>query len=298
LQAAVEAGKHTFVEISCAVDAPGVRSVLRSAATAAKKNLAIVSGCCWRYDASARAVVEQIRNGAIGEVRAMHSTYLIGDLSHKHHGPRQPGMSDLEWQIRDWYNYTWLSGDVQILLMGGHCVDKMAWWINDVMPIRAVATGGRLNPLEGNTFDNAFVVYEYASGIRAFLTCRAQDGCHNDYSDYIIGSTGVCTLRHHHPPTIKGTTNWRYSGDMNNMHQAEQDELFRSIRAGKPINDGVRMAHTTLMAIMGRMAAYTGQQVTWEQALNSRESLMPKPLDWNSRIDLPPRAWPGRTRVL
>jgi predicted dehydrogenase len=297
LNAAVEAGKHVFAELSAAVDAPGVRSVLQSAEMANRKNLAIVSGLCWRYHFGARAALEQIRRGAIGEVRSVYATYFAGDLSHKYHGSRTPGMSDLEWQIRDWYNYTWLSGDVTILLMGGHSVDKMAWWLGDEMPVKAVATGGRVFPNEGNTYDNCFVAYEYASGIRGFLACRAYAGCHGDYSDYIIGTGGVCTVSNGHVPTIKGQHEWRYAGPTNNMHQTEQDELFASIRAGKPINDGPRMARTTLMAIMGRMAAYTGQEVTWDQALNSQETLMPAKLDWNTKLNLPPRALPGITKL-
>ncbi|MBI3467926.1 MAG: Gfo/Idh/MocA family oxidoreductase [Planctomycetes bacterium] len=298
LRAAVEAGKHTFVEISCAVDAPGVRSAIESAEVAKKKGLAIVSGCCWRYHYGARGALEQIRNGAIGEVRSVYATYLAADLSHKYYGPRKPSMTELEWQIRDWYNYTWLSGDVTVLLMGGHSVDKMAWWLGDEMPIKAVGTGSRVFPVEGNTYDNCFVAYEYASGIRGFLACRAHDGCHGDYSDYIIGTKGNCTVPHGRVPEVKGETNWRYTGVMNNMHQTEQDELFASIRVGKPINDGTRMAHTTLMAMMGRMAAYTGQEITWEQALNSQERLVPEKLDWNMKLELPPRAMPGLTKFI
>jgi len=158
----------------------------------------------------------------------------------------------------------------------GHSVDKMAWWLGDAMPVKAVATGSRLFPVEGNTFDNCFVAYEYASGLRGFLACRAHAGCHSDYSDYIIGTKGTCTVSNGRVPEIQGETNWRYAGVMNNMHQTEQDELFASIRAGKPINDGTRMAETTLMALMGRMAAYTGQEITWEQALHSQESLVPE----------------------
>jgi predicted dehydrogenase len=296
LKAAVDAGKHSFVEISCAVDAPGVRSVLESAEVAKRKNLAIVSGCCWRYHFGARAALEQIRGGAIGEVRSVYATYLTANLQHKYLGPRTPNMTDLEWQIRDWYNYTWLSGDVTVLLMGGHSVDKMAWWLDDEMPRKAVGTGSRVFPVEGNTYDNCFVAYEYAGGVRGFLACRAHDGCHGDYSDYIIGTKGTCTVPHGRVPEVKGETNWRYTGPTNNMHQTEHDELFASIRAGRPVNDGRRMAHTTLMAMMGRMAAYTGQEITWEQALNSQERLVPEKLDWNMKLKLSPRALPGLTK--
>jgi len=297
LRAAVDAGKHSFVEITTAIDSPGVRSVLRSAEVARQKGLTIVSGFCWRYDNALRAAREQIRAGAIGEIRAIYATYLRGSLSHKYHGPRKPGMSDVEWQIRDWYDYLWLSGDVTILLSGGHSVDKMSWWLDDMMPAKAVATGSRVYRSEGNTFDNGFVAYEYASGIRGFLACRSQAGCYTENADHIIGATGICTIGRGRVPVIQGQNNWRYTGIQNNMYQTEHDELFASIRSGKPINDGTRMAHTTLMAIQGRMAAYTGQEVTWEQALGSQEALVPAKLDWNTRIESPPLALPGITKL-
>ena len=298
LKAAIESGKHAFIEITAAIDAPGVRSVLQSAALAKERNLGILSGFCWRYSSAHRAVVEQIRKGAIGDVRALYATYLRGSLSHKYHGDRQPGMTDVEWQIRDWYDYRWVSGDLTILLSGGHSVDKMSWWLDEVMPVKAVATGSRVSPTDGNTFDNCFVAYEYASGIRGFLGCRSQDGCHNENADYIIGSKGICTIGRGTVPVIHGEVDWRYSGERNNMYQTEHDEFFASIRAGRPINDGTRMAHTTLMGIMGRMAAYTGQEVTWEQALHSEEKLVPDELDWNTKIEIPPVPTPGLTPLV
>jgi len=298
LKAAVDAGKHTFVEITAAIDAPGVRSCLESAGLAQRKNLAIVSGFCWRYNSAARAVREQIVAGTIGEVRAIYATYYRAGLSHKHLGPRDPRWSDLEWQLRDWHDYTWLSGDVIILLSGGHSVDKMSWWLGDEMPVKAVAVGGRNFPSDGNIFDHAFVVYEYANGIRGFLGARGHDGCHTENADHIIGTKGIGTFFGGRRPFIEGQTNWRYTGEMNNMYQTEHDELFASIRAGRPINDGVRMAHTTLMAIMGRMAAYTGEEITWDMALNSQQSLVPDKLDWNTKVERTPLAKPGLTKFV
>jgi predicted dehydrogenase len=298
LKAAVEAGKHAFVEITAAVDAPGVRSVLETAEAAKKKNLAIVSGFCWRYNSTLRAALDQIREGAIGEIRAVYATYYRGSLSHKYKGRREPGMTDVEWQIRDWYPYLWLSGDVTILLSGGHSVDKMSWWLDDVMPVKAVAMGSQLFPSDGNTFDNGFVAYEYANGVRGFLGCRSHSGCYTENADYIIGTKGTCTIGRGPVPMIEGETNWRYTGPASNMYQTEHDELFASIRAGKPINDGTRMAHTTLMAVMGRMAAYTGKEITWEQALGSQQNLVPEKMDWNSKIDQPPLAVPGLTEFV
>ncbi|NLX94588.1 MAG: Gfo/Idh/MocA family oxidoreductase [Rhodopirellula sp.] len=298
LRAAVEAGKHSFVEITIAVDAPGVRSALESSQRAAEKNLAIVSGFCWRYNLGLRAAAEQIRAGAIGEVRSLYSTYYRGDLGHKYHDPRPEGISDLEWQLRDWYGRLWLSGDVTILLSGGHSVDKMSWWLGDEMPKTAVATGSQVFPTDGNTFDNGFVAYEYANGIYGFLGCRSQPGCYTENADRIIGSKGICTIAGTRGPAITGENSWRYTGPTNNMYQTEHDELFASIRSGKPINDGARMAKTTLMAIMGRMAAYTGQQITWEAALQSQDRLVPEKLDWNTETEPRPLAVPGLTKFV
>ena len=299
LRAAVEAGKHTFVEITLGVDSPGVRSAMESAEIATKKNLAIGSGFCWRYSKPLRAACKEIRAGRIGDIRSVYATYYRGELGHKHHGPRPAGISDLEWQIRDWYAHLWLTGDITILLSGGHSVDKMSWWLDEVMPVKAVAVGGRVYAQnEGNTFDNGFVAYEYASGIRGFLGTRSQPGCYNENADYIIGAKGVCTIGRGRTPVITGENPWRYAGPPDNMYQNEHDELVASIRSGKPINDAPRMARTTLMAILGRMAAYTGQEVTWEQALNSQDSLVPDKVDWKTSPPVRPTAVPGMTKVL
>ena len=298
LAAAVAAGKHSFVEIAAAVDVPGIRSFLASAELARQKNLAIVSGFCWRYSLAQRAVREQIRQGRIGEVRALYATYYRGRITHKHLGPRDPKWSDLEWQIRDWHAYTWLSGDVILLLSGAHSVDKMSWWLDDRMPIKAVGVGGCQVPGEGNVFDHGMIAYEYEGGIRGFLGCRGVDGGYTENADYIIGTKGVCTIGRGRVPQIAGENPWRYDGPINNMYQTEHDELFASIRSGKPINDGVRMASTTLMTMLGRMATYTGQEISWEQALNSQERLMPERVDWSTKVELPPLAVPGITKLI
>lgn len=299
--AAVEAGKHAFVEITPAIDAPGVRSLLASSELARQKKLSVVSGFVWRYDPALRAAVEQIRGGAIGEIRALYSTYYRANLGHKYKGERPAGMPELEYQIRDWYKHLWLSGDVTILLSGGHSVDKMSWWLDEEMPVSAVATGSQVFDNWGNTFDNAFVAYEYASGIRGFLGCRSHSGCHNENGDEVIGTKGIFRFSGR-VPVIEGEINWRYKplrgAPAKNKYQVEHDELFASIRSGKPINDGTRMAHTTLMALMGRMAAYTGQRVSWEQALNSKQELLPRNLDWNTAVEDLPLAVPGETEFV
>jgi predicted dehydrogenase len=298
VKAAVHAGKHVFAECIAAVDAPGIRSFLESAEVAARRNLGILSGFCWRYDAGARAAAEQIRAGTIGNVRSIYATYYRGSFNRYYGKERKPEWSELEWQIRDWADFLWLGGDLCIGLSGGHSVDKMAWWMGDVMPLKAVGVGGRQFPGEGNTFDHCQVVYEYADGVRGFLGLRCQDGCFQENADYIIGSEGVCTVGNRKPPHISGAKSWRYEGTPNRMHQTEQDEFFASIRAGRPINQGKQMAHSSLMAIMGRMAAYTGKEITWEAALNSQQQLVPDHVDWDTKIQLTPPPQPGQTRFV
>ena len=298
LAAAVSANKHSFCECIAAVDAPGIRSFLKSSEQATQKNLGILSGFCWRYHYAIRAAAEQIHKGTIGEVRSIYATYYRPSFSGKYGGKRNPAWSELEWQLRDWPDYLWLGGDLNIGLSGGHSVDKMAWWMREEMPIKAVGVGGKQFPDFGNTFDHCEVIYEYANGVRGFLGVRTQDGCHNENADYIIGSEGICTIGKGPVPVITGSQQWQYDGKINRMHQTEHDEFFASLRSGKPINDGKRMADTSLMAIMGRMAAYTGQEITWKQALNSKQSLVPEHLDYDTNIELTPPPMPGVTRFV
>jgi len=299
LKAAVDAGKHIFCEKPMATDAPGVRSVLESVKEAKRKKLALVAGFCWRYDYARREIYQRIHDGAIGDIRAIYATYYTSPVKPMPAPDRRPqGMSDLEWQIRNWYNFAWLGGD-GLVEQAVHSVDKIAWAMKEAPPLKAVAVGGRqVSNHEGNIYDHIEVNYEYADGVRAFLGCRQISGCYNQNADYIIGATGDGTIGVRTNPTLNGPNPWRYSGPDNNMYQTEHDELFASIRNGEPINDGVRMAHSTLLAIMGRMAAYTGQEITWEQALNSRETLVPDNMTWDMDLPIRPMAIPGKTKFV
>ena len=297
LKAAIAAGKHVFCEKPVAVDGAGVRSVLESAAEAKRKNLSVMSGFCWRYDLRMRETVAKVHAGAIGDIRAIIATYHTGSLTTKFPGTRNPGQTDLEWQLRNWYNFTWLSGD-HLVEQAIHNVDKIAWLMKQEMPTQVVGVGGRSVPAYGNTFDNFSIAYEYASGVRATLSCRQHDGAYNEVTDYVTGTKGIFSNGRLATQGISGETNWKYTGPQRDMYQVEHDELFAAIRADKPVNDGVNMAHSTLMAIMGRMAAYTGQVVTWNQALNSKEALVPATLDWKAPLAVTPRAIPGQTKLI
>jgi myo-inositol 2-dehydrogenase / D-chiro-inositol 1-dehydrogenase len=207
-------------------------------------------------------------------------------------------MGDLEWQMRNWYNFVWLSGDGYVEQCC-HSVDKVAWGMKDTPPLKAVAVGGRQTPNnQGDIFDHMFVVYEFPNDVRAFVGQRQVGNTYTDNSDYLMGSEGFGKSGWN-PPIIKAKQNWRYrdSGPKVDMYQQEHNELFASIRAGKPMNDGHWMAQSTLMGLMGRMAAYTGQEISWEQALNSQDKLVPDPLDWKMKLEIPPIAMPGVTKL-
>ncbi|MEX2114029.1 MAG: Gfo/Idh/MocA family oxidoreductase [Pirellulales bacterium] len=293
LKAAIASGKHVFCEKPVAVDAPGVRSVLETTELARSKNLAIVSGLCYRYDRPKRELINRVHDGAIGDILAMQVSYNTGTLWH--HG-REPSWSEMEYQLRNWLYFTWLSGDFNVE-QHVHSLDKAAWAMKDEPPAKATALGGRQVRVEekwGNIYDHFAVVYEYASGVKLFAQCRQMGGCSVDVSDHLIGSNGSAEMM---KAVIDGPHEWRYRGEKPNMYEEEHRELFASIRAGTPINNGVYMARSTMMAIMGRMAAYTGQTLTWEQCLNSTEDLTPQSYAWGD-VPVPTVAKPGLTKFV
>lgn len=296
LAAAVDAGRHVFCEKPVAVDGPGVRSVLETAALAKAKNLSLASGFCWRAAWGHRALYNQILEGnGIGDVRHVYATYLAGGVWYK---KRQESWTDLEYQLRNWYYYTPFSGD-HLVEQAIHSVDKILWAKGNEAPINATAMGGRqvrTSEKYGNIYDHFGVVYEWADGTQGHLQTRQQNGCHGENLDRIIGADGVAHIDGwQNKLVIEGPRPWKYDGPGNDMYQTEHDELFASIRAGQPLNQGVSMAHSTLAAIMGRMSAYTGQRITWQQAMESTEDLTPKEWAFGRGIEVE-IATPGKTK--
>ena len=300
LRAAVEANKHIFTEKPMATDAPGVRSVVETVAMAKERNLAICAGFCWRYHNELRELFARIHDGAIGNVLAAYGTYLTGPVKPMPPADTRPaGISDLEWQVRNWYNFTWLGGD-GLVEQAVHTVDWLAWVMQDEPPESCTAVGGRqIAAHGGNIYDHIEVNYLWADGVRGFLAQRQINGCYNENGLYVIGDNGIAQIKPGGSASIKGENAWRYRGPSNNMYQTEHDEFFLSIRDGKPINNGDRMWNSTLMAIMGRMAGYTGQQVTWDQAYNSTETLVPEITSgWDTEPLPQAMAQPGTTPLV
>ncbi len=301
LKAAVDAGKHVFAEKPLAVDGPGLRSVLASAEEAKKRNTALLVGFCWRYNDGMRATFEKINSGALGRVQTVHTTYHTSTLGRR---PRKPEWSDLEFQLRNWWHFTWLSGD-HVVEQAVHSIDRLSWAMNDEPPARVTCLGGRAarsGPEHGNVYDHFAAVYEYADGRRCFHTTRQIDNCPHDNSDYIYGTAGSGVVNGWAPTysvrDLGGVETWKYTGPTDrDMYQNEHNELFASIRAGTPINDCERGARSTLMALMVRMAAYTGQTITWEQALNSQEDLTPASYEWGPGPEVVV-AVPGSTKFV
>jgi predicted dehydrogenase len=299
LKAAVDAGKHIFAEKPVAVDAPGVRSVLATCEEARKKNLAVVSGLCLRYQYGFRETVKRIHEGAIGDVCTLQANDYRGSIWVQ---PRQPAWSDMEWQMRNWYYFTWLCGDFNVE-QHVHFLDVCAWVMKDAYPVRAIGMGGRqmrTGPEYGHIYDHFSIIYEYDNGAKLFSNTRQQKGCKNDLSAHAAGTKGRAEFAERKRGLAIKTAggDWTYDGPDNNLYQTEHDELFASIRAGKPINNGDYMAKSTLLAIMGRMAAYTGQLITWDMALNSKEDLTPPKYAWDVPLSVPPVAQPGVTKFV
>ena len=299
LRASVEAGKHVFCEKPVAVDATGVRSVLESARMASQKSLSLMSGFCWRYQDQVRETFEKLHAGGIGDLHTIQTTYnTTGWVAPK---VRKPEWSDAEFQLRNWQYFTPLSAD-HVAEQAVHAIDWIAWAMKDQPPLRCFAVGGRQTreerPETGNVWDHFSIIYEYGNGVRAYHMCRHWPNTPSDNSAYFLGSAGNCTMQPWNGThVIEGESPWKGSAGGNDMYQREHDVLFKAIRDASPVNDGVFMSHSSLLAIMGRMAAYTGQVVTWDQALNSSENLNEQPWELDAR-STPQRPMPGKTALI
>ena len=292
LKAAIEAGKNVFMEKPVAVDAPGVRMVIEAGELAKQKNLGIVAGTQRRHLRSYHETVKRLQDGAIGEIlcaRAYWNGGVIWVID------RQPGWTDMEWQIRNWNYFTWLSGD-HIVEQHVHNLDVINW-VMGAPPVKAYGQGGRMarqHPIHGHIYDHFAVEYEYPNGARMFSQCRQMSGCADRVQEDFTGTKGSASCqggRHFIFP--KAGERWRFTGQDTNAYQQEHQDLIASIRAGQPLNEARSVAESTLTAIMGRESAYSGQTIDWEQALNSTLRLGPEKYEFGS-LPFPEVAIPGK----
>jgi predicted dehydrogenase len=293
LAAAVAANKHVFTEKPVGVDGPGIRSVLATFEEANRRRLSVVAGTQRRYQTGYLESMRRIHDGALGTLLGGRCYWNQGSLWHRDRGD----LNDLEWQIRNWLYFSWLSGD-HICEQHVHNLDVINWATRS-HPTRAVGMGGRqarTAPVFGNIFDHFAIEYEYPNGFRLMSMCRQIDGCENNVSEALVGQLGRWTSQGYR---ITGERPWAFPARQDNEpYQAEHVALITSIRQGRPINDLRNVAESTLTAIMGRMTAYTGRAVTWEQALNSRERLMPEHLSFEMKLPVAQVAVPGFTRLV
>jgi predicted dehydrogenase len=293
--AAIDAGKHVFMEKPVAVDPAGVRTVLAAAARAREKKLNVVSGTQRRHEACYLAAMERIRDGAIGCVLGANVSWNQGGLWMH---PRKPEWSDTEWQLRNWLYFTWLSGD-HICEQHVHNIDAALWALGDDLPSRALGLGGRevrTSPDYGHVFDHFGVTFEYDDGRFIVSQCRQIDGCAGRVEEIIYGSEGSVHLSSGRAQ-IKGKNPWRWEDSQPSPYVAEHVDLIAGVTGGPYINEGERIARSTLVAIAGRESAYTGATLALDRVLNADLCLMPVSLELPGTLAMPEVAVPGRTKL-
>jgi myo-inositol 2-dehydrogenase/D-chiro-inositol 1-dehydrogenase len=292
LAAAVAAGKHIFTEKPVAVDPAGIRSVLATYDVARQKGLGIGAGTQRRHQAEYLATIERLHNGAIGDVLSGQVFWNQGGLWSRE---KRPDWTDMEWQIRNWLYFTWLSGD-HIVEQHVHNID-VASWVLGAHPVKATGVGGRqwrTQPVYGHIYDHFAIDFEYPSGARVLSMCRQIDGTRGNVSEHFLGTKGASNAA----GVIAGANAWNWEKPEREVspYVQEHTDLIASIRAGRPINELKQVAESTLSAIMGREAAYTGQEIVWDELLNAQQDLTPPQLAFGP-IAVPPVAVPGRTKL-
>lgn len=298
LRAAVEAGKHVFMEKPVAVCPTGVRHVIESGEMAKQKGLGIVAGTQYRHHECFLDLVKRVHDGQIGRIVAAQSYYNTGTLW-KH--DRRPEWSDVEWQIRNWLYFTWLSGD-HIVEQAMHHIDTVNWFLN-AHPVDCVAVGGRqvrTDPAYGHIYDHFVCDYTYPDGVKVMHMCRQMDNCENRLGEVIIGTEGVCdgmggTITGKNPYTSPHKPGFAGIGV---AYVKEHGDLIASIRAGEPLNEARQVAETCLTAIMGRMAAYTGKKVTWDFAMNESKLNLMRDVTEFGEMPVDEVAIPGKTPLI
>lgn len=305
--AAVDAGRHVFVEKPHAIDPAGIKMVRAACEKAKQKNLSVLSGLQSRYWMGYQEAIQRVHDGAIGDIVAVQETWLRAPYVLY---PRRAGLTEVEWQASNQYHFHWLSGDdvPQTLV---HNLDRASWALKGQAPSRCYGMGGRSTlhgEIYGSVFDHHSVVYEFPSGVRLYAYCRTIPNCYEENSSLLLGTKGRAGITR---GVIEGENPWKYSGPRMysspaaNPYQAEHVELFKAIRAGRRIDSSDYMIRATLMGIMGQLSCYTGKEIAWEQINASDFYFEPKPEAVHAKMEAPvlpgedgvyPVFKPGETR--
>jgi len=296
LQAAMEAGKHVFMEKPVAVDPVGVRSVIASSELARQKGLAIVAGTQRRHEPSYLETMKRIHAGAIGDIVAAQCYWNQGDLWVK---PHEPEWSDMEWQCRNWLYFTWLSGD-HIVEQHVHNLDVINWALR-ATPVKAVGLGGRqvrTGPEYGNVYDHFCIEYEYPKGVRVLSMCRQIKGTSERVAERLVGTRGVSNPNGVIERRGKRVYEYKAKGEPVNPYVQEHVDLINGIRQSRPLNEGRRIAESTLTAILGRMSAYTGRELSWDWVMNASLLDLSPPCYELGDLAVEPVAVPGQTPLV
>jgi len=299
VRAALEAGKHLFVEKPGAVDPVGVRSLLASAELADRKRLSIVVGTQQRWQPQYLELIRRIHDGKLGDIVGGQAYWNWGS-SKWHFEERKREWSDMEWQIRCWPYFVWLSGD-HIVEQHLHNMDILNWAIGSP-PVQCLAVGGRqarTGPEFGNIYDHFAAEYLYPNGIRVMSMCSQIEGSTPRVGERVVCAKGsICTNRGEgYIEDTKGNVVYRYEDNIHSGEVAQCANLINSIREGKPINECKRLAESTMTVILGRMSAYTGRAISWKWAMKSKLDLSVGKYELG---DLPvrPVAVPGKVELI
>ncbi|HPA16945.1 MAG TPA: Gfo/Idh/MocA family oxidoreductase [Verrucomicrobiae bacterium] len=302
-EAAVAAGKHVFMEKPVGVDPVGIRRVIAAAKQAKDKGLSVVAGTQRRHQNHYREIIRRVQDGAIGEIVAAQCYWNMGELwleeaKRNWEGRKAHGWSDMEFQCRNWLFYAWLSGD-HICEQHVHNLDIIHWALG-ANPLQAMGVGGRAartGPEYGNIYDHFAVEYEYPNGVRVSSMCKQMKGSAFVVAERLVGTRGQ-TYTDGSGGYITGQNAYKYEGSNPNPYYQEHADLIRSIREGKPLAEGVGVAESTMVAILGRMSTYTGRQVKWDWAMQgSKLDLRPTKYEFGP-LPEQPVAIPGKTPLV
>lgn len=300
LRAAVEAGKHVFAEKPMAVDINGIKSVMESARIAKEKGTTIQHGFCWRFSPNTRAGYGKVLGGELGRVVSVYGTYMGGvPKPSTNISQRDASWGDVEWQVRNWMGHEWLSGG-PLLEQFIHTVDKIAWAMNDAEPIAARGGGGRAQrDDDGNVWDHYEVTFEYPGGVFAHIGSRQFLNAFSEVTDRVFCEKGTMEA----PSRVltkdpAGQITWAYRGGGGDMYQVCHNEWFAAIRKGEALNTGEYMAKSTMLAILGREAAHTGQRILWSDLWNAAQDITPAAkIEMNSKLPASVVPVPGRYKL-